>query len=323
MTLTTRNRTCCIALLFVAVADLGIAHAQNYPNRPIRIVTAAPGGGNDFLARMIAPALGGMLGQQVIVDNRVGRTVGGIVKRANPDGHTLAVGGGSMQATPLTEDSDYNVVTDLAPVSQLERSPNVLVLSPAFKVGSVAELIEIARVKQLHYGTGTGGGSLHMAGEMFMIATGVKMKRVPYKSTGPALRALLSNEVHLVFATTGGAVSHIKEGRLKALGVTSAKPFSLLPDVPTLASQGVANYDLDTIGFMVAPLKTPPAIIQRLNQALVQIMAQPEVKERLAAGGSEAVSSTPAELAAKLAADEAKMRKLFPQIGIKLVTSAK
>jgi tripartite-type tricarboxylate transporter receptor subunit TctC len=151
---------------------------------------------------------------------------------------------------------------------------------------------------------------------MFMLATNVKISRVPYKSTGPALLGLLTNEVHMVFATPGGAMSHIKDGRLKALAVTSAQPFPLIPGVPTLASQGLRNYDLDTIGYIMAPAKTPSALIKRLNQHIVQLMNQDDVKTRMAAGGSEVVTGTPEQLAAKLRSDDATMRKLFKQIGL-------
>jgi tripartite-type tricarboxylate transporter receptor subunit TctC len=149
-----------------------------------------------------------------------------------------------------------------------------------------------------------------------MIATNVKFTQVPYKSTGPALLGLLTNEVHLVFATPGGAMSHIKDGRLKALGITSVQPFPLIPGVPTLASQGLKDYDLDTIGFIMAPAKTPPHLIKRLHQHVVQIMQTADVKERLAGGGSEVVTGTPEELMAKLRSDDARIRKLFRQIGL-------
>jgi tripartite-type tricarboxylate transporter receptor subunit TctC len=296
----------------------GIASAQEYPTRPVRIVTATPGGGNDYLARIIAPPLGSALGQQVIVDNRASRLVGGIVARATPDGYTLVVGGGTMQFTPLMEKSDYDLLTDFAPISQLERSPNVLVVNPSLKVNTVKELVALAKAKPgaLLYGTGAGGGSLHLAGEMFMLATNVKLSRVPYKSTGPALLGLLTNEVQLVFATAGAAMPHVKDGRLKALGVTSRQPFPLIPGVPTLASQGLKDYDLDTIGFLLAPAKTPANLIKRLNAHIVQIMHTPDVKERLAAGGSEVVTGTPEELAAKLRSDDLMMRKLFKHIGL-------
>lgn len=306
------------ALLALATVGTSPGFAQDYPTRPIRIVTATPGGGNDFLARIVAPAMSEALGQQVIVDNRTGRLVGGIVARATPDGYTLAVGGNSMQFTPILEPGDYDMVKDFTPISQLERSPNVLVVHPSLKATNVKEFIALAKASgaPLRYGTGTSGGSLHVAGEMFMIATGVKLRRVPYKSTGPTLIALLANEVQAVFATAGGAMTHIRSGKLRGLGVTSAKPFPLIPDMPTIASQGVDGFDLDTMGFIVAPLKTPPHIVKRLNAIIVKTMQMPDVKARLAAGGSESVSSTPEELRVMLVQADTTMRKLFQQIGL-------
>jgi len=309
-----RIRACCALVVIAAPA---LALAQDYPTRPVRIMTSTPGGGNDFLARIVAPSLGAALGQQVIVDNRTSRLVGGLAARATPDGYTLAIGGGTMQYNPILDDADYDILADFAPISQLERSPLVLVVHPSLKVGTVQELIALARTRTLRYGTGSAGNTIHISGVMFTMATGVKINRVPYKSTGPALVALLSNEVQMVFSTTGGAIPHVKEGRLTALGVTSAQPSLLLPGVPTLASQGLKEYDIDTIGFILAPRKTPPQIVQRLNQAIVKIMAQPDVKEKLAAGGSEAVSSTPQQLAAKLKADDAWMRQMLDKVGIK------
>ncbi len=302
---------------FSALAVSGAALAQDYPTRPVRILTSTPGGGNDFLARIVAPALGVALGQQVVVDNRTSRLVGGLAARATPDGYTLAIGGGTMQYNPITEDADYNILTDFAPISQLERAPLVLVVHPSLKVGTVKELIAVARTRTLRYGTGSAGNTIHISGVMFGQATGVKINRIPYKSTGPALVALLSNEVQMMFATTGGAIPHVKEGRLTALGVTSAQPSALLPGVPPLASQGLKDYDIDTIGYILAPRKTPPKIVQRLNQAVVRIMAQPDVIAKLAAGGSEAVSSTPEQLAAKLKADDAWMREMLVKVGVK------
>ena len=306
---------CALAL---AAATIGAAPAQEYPTRPVRIVTATPGGGNDYLARIIAPPLGSVLGQQVIVDNRPSRLVGGIVARATADGYTLVVGGGTMQFTPLMEPSDYDLLKDFAPISQLEVSPNVLVVQPSLKVNTVQELVALAKAKPgaLHYGTGAGGGSLHLAGEMFMLATNTKIARVPYKSTGPAILGLLTNEVQMVFATAGAVVSHMKDGKLKALGVTTVKPSPLIPGVPTIASQGLRDYDLDTIGFIMGPAKMPPNLVKKLHGHIVQIMHQPDVKERLAAGGSEPVTGSPQELYAKLKADDTRMRALFKQIGL-------
>ena len=306
-------RTCVLAL---AAFGTAVSYAQEYPTRPLRIVTSTPGGGNDFLARIIAPALGAALGQQVIVDNRTSRFVGGIVARATPDGYTFAVGGGTMQFNPLTDETDYNILNDFAPISLLAHAPLVLVVNPSLKVNTVQELIALARAKPLRYGSGSTGNSIHVAGEMFGAAIGAKVTRVPYKSTGPALIALLSNEVHMFFSTTGGAMAHVREGRLKALGVTSAKPFALIPGVPSLASQGLKDYDIDSIDFILAPLKTPPPVVRKINQHIVQIMQQPDVKERLAAGGSEARTSTPEELTGKLRADDAMMRQQLQRMGI-------
>lgn len=312
-----RSFRVCACCALVVVAAPALASAQDYPTRPVRIMTSTPGGGNDFLARIVAPSLGTALGQQVIVDNRTSRLVGGLAARATPDGYTLAIGGGTMQYNPILDDADYDILTDFAPISQLERAPLVLVVHPSLEVGTVQELIALARTRTLRYGTGSAGNTIHISGVMFTMATGIKINRVPYKSTGPALVALLSNEVQMVFSTTGGAIPHVKEGRLTALGVTSAQPSALLPGVPTLASQGLKEYDIDTIGFILAPRKTPPQVVQRLNQAIVKIMAQPDVKEKLAAGGSEAVSSTPQQLAAKLKADDVWMRQMLDKVGIK------
>lgn len=296
----------------------GAVAAQTYPTRPVRLVTATPGGGNDFLARIVAPGLSTVLGQQVIVDNRVSRFVGGIVARATPDGYTLVVGGSTMQFLPLTEKMDYDMFADFAPISLLERSPNVLVVQPSLPVTTVQQLIALAKTKPggINAGTGGPGGSLFLAVEQFKLMTGVNIATVPYKSTGPALLGLLTGEVQLVFATPGGAMAHVKEGRLRALGVTSAKPFALIPGVPTIASAGLRDFELETIGFIMAPAKTPQPIIKLLNQQVAAQMSQNDVKVRLAGGGSEAVSSTPEVLTATLKAEDVRMRKLFKHLGM-------
>lgn len=296
----------------------GQVYAQTYPTRPVRIITATPGGGNDFLARIVAPGLSTVLGQQVIVDNRVSRFVGGMGARATPDGYTLVIGGSTMQYLPLSEKMDYDMIADFAPISLLERSPNVLVVHPTVPASNVPQLVALAKAKPgaLNAGTGGPGGSLFLALEQFKLMTGTQIAAVPYKSTGPALLGLLTGEVQLVFATPGGAMSHVKEGRLKLLGVTSPKPFALMPGVPTIASQGLRDFELETIGFIVAPLKTPPNLIKLLNQHVVNVMAQPDAKTRLAGGGSEAISSTPEGLAAKLKEEDTRMRKLFKHLGM-------
>jgi tripartite-type tricarboxylate transporter receptor subunit TctC len=313
-----RERKMAMLLALVATAGMN-AHAQDkYPSRPVRIVTSTPGGGNDFLARIVAPPLSNAIGQQIIVDNRPSRLVGGIAARSTPDGYTLVVGGSTMQYTPLMEKIDYNAITDFTPVSLLERSPNVLVASPALKVSNVSELVALARAKPgvLNYGTGASGASLHLAAELFMIATNTRLARVPYKATGPAVLGLLTNEVQVVFATAGSVVPLLKDGKLKALGVTTAKPTPLVPGIPTIAQQGVPGFELVTIGFILAPARTPQSIVKILNQHVVKLMQQPDVKERLAAGGSDASSSSPEELGRFMREDDLRMRKLFKQLGL-------
>jgi tripartite-type tricarboxylate transporter receptor subunit TctC len=306
-------------LALIATAGMNGAHAQDkYPTRPVRIVTSTPGGGNDFLARIVAPPLGTALGQQVIVDNRPSRLVGGIAARSTPDGYTLVVGGSTMQYTPLMEKIDYNAIADFTPISLLERSPNVLVVNPALKVNNVGELVVLARAKPgvLNYGTGASGASLHLTGELFMLATNTKFTRVPYKATGPAVLGLLTNEVQMVFATAGAVVPLLKDGKLKALGVTTVKPTPLVPGVPTIAQQGLPGFEVVTIGFILAPVKTPQPIVRALNQHIGKMMQQPDVKERLAGGGSEASWSSPEELGRIMREDDARMRKVFKQLGL-------
>jgi tripartite-type tricarboxylate transporter receptor subunit TctC len=306
-------------LLALVTAGANAAHAQDkYPVRPVRIVTSTPGGGNDFLARIVAPPLGNALGQQVIVDNRPSRLVGGIAARSTPDGYTLVVGGSTMQYTPLMEKLDYNAITDFTPVSLLERSPNVLVVNPSLKVSNVGELVALARAKPgvLNYGSGASGASLHLTGELFMIATNTKLTRVPYKATGPAVLGLLTGEVQMVFATAGAVVPLLKDGKLRALGVTTLKPTPLVPGVPTIAQQGLPGFEVVTIGFILAPARTPQPIVRRLNEHIVKMMQQPDVKERLAGGGSEAAWSSPEELGRIMREDDVRMRKVFKQLGL-------
>jgi tripartite-type tricarboxylate transporter receptor subunit TctC len=313
------KRKIAVSLALVAAAVMNVAQAQDrYPSRPVRIVTSTPGGGNDFLARIVAPSLGNSLGQQIIVDNRPSRLVGGIAARATPDGYTLVVGGSTMQYTPLMEKIDYNAIADFTPVSLLERSPNVLVVNPALKVSNVSELVAMARARPgvLNYGTGASGASLHLSGELFMLATNTKFARVPYKATGPAILGLMTGEVQLVFATAGAVVPLLKDGKVKALGVTTAQPTPLVPGIPTIAQQGVPGFEVVTIGFMLAPARTPQPIVRLLNRHVVKVMQSQDVKERLAGGGSDASWSSPEELWRIMREDDTRMRKLFKQLGL-------
>jgi tripartite-type tricarboxylate transporter receptor subunit TctC len=305
-------------LTLSAALSASAVFAQEYPTRPVRILTSEAGGGNDFLARIVAPYLAAGLRQPFVVDNRASIQVGPLGAVANPDGYTLILAGSTFQFVPLMEKTEYDAIRSFVGVSQLERAPNVLVVNASLPVNSVKDLVTLARLKPgvLNYGSGSAGGSLHLGGEMFKMITGVDILRVPYKSTGPALIALLANEVQLVFSTPAGAIPHVKAGKLRALAVTSPEPTPLLPGLPTMIASGVPGLELETISFILVPAKTPVPIVRRLNQEVVRAMSQPEVKAKLMASGAEATASTPEELAVKLSAADASARKLFAAIGL-------
>jgi tripartite-type tricarboxylate transporter receptor subunit TctC len=310
-----------VSVLAVMMSAANMVSANEYPTRAIRIICSEPGGGNDFLARIVAPALTSALGQSVVIENRPSRLVGAVGAVANPDGYTLIIGGGSFLNAFLVEKTPYDPIKDFTGVSQLERSPNVLVVHPSLPVTSVKDLIALAKAQpgKLNYSSGASGSSSHIGAEMFKMSTGVNIVQISYRSSGPALIGVVTNETQLMFSTAGGATSQVKAGKLRALAVTSREPTALIPGVPTMIAAGVRDYDLDTIGSLLAPAKTPKAIIKRLNEVVVRTMNQPEVKEKLLIGGSEAASSTPEQLTARLVSDLAKMRKLYAKIGIEMV----
>jgi tripartite-type tricarboxylate transporter receptor subunit TctC len=219
------------------------ASAQTYPNRPVRLVTAAAGGGNDFAARIIAHGLTEKLGQQVIVDNRGGAHVPAItVAKAAPDGHTILVQNNTVWVAPLLEKTAYDHFRELAPISLTGRAPNVLVVHPALPVGSVKELIAAAKAAPgtINYASGVVGSSNHIAAELFKAMAGVDLVRIGYKGSGPALIDVMAGQVKLIFATTTSSLGHIKTGKLKALAITSAQRSELAPGLPTIGRIGCA-----------------------------------------------------------------------------------
>jgi len=308
-----------LACMILATATAGAAHAQGYPQRPVRIVTVAPGGTPDLVSRVISQGITGNLGQPVVVDNRVGVMGIELVSRAAPDGYTVAVNGQNLWILPLMQDKpSYDPVRDFAPVSLVTRAPNVLVVHPSVAARSVEELIALAKARpgQLNCGTGGPGSSNHLSFELFKSMTGVNIVLVNYKGTGPSITGLLSGEVQLMFAGLGPAAPHVKSGKLRALAVTTAQPSPLTPGLPPLATV-LPGYDSAVLTGMFVPAGTPAAIVARLNREVVQLLARPEVKERLAQVGIEGVGSTPAELGAIVKADMARMSKVIKEAGIR------
>jgi len=305
-----------LALTFVSTGTI----AQAYPVRPIRIVTAPVGAGNDFMARIIAQGLTASLGQQLVVDNRPAGILGELVAKAPADGYTLLAVGSVLWLTPFLQDNvAYDPVKDFSPIAVTSKSVNLLVVHPALAANSVKDLIAIAKTKpgQFNYATGGTGSSNHLAGELFKSMAGVNLVRIPYKGAGPAVNDLLSGQVQIMFPTTASALQHVKSGRLRTLGVTSLKPTVLAPGLPTVAESGLPGYESIVIYGLFAPAKTPPAIVKRLNAELVPFLKSEATTERLLNAGVEPVASTPDELATTMASEMSRLGKLIKEARIR------
>ena len=305
----------------MASAGTGVL-AQNFPNKPIRLVTAEPGGNADFVSRVLAQGLSASLGQQVVVDNRGGSGViqAETVSKAAPDGYTLLSIASPFWLAPLLQANlRYDPVRDFSPVTLATRSPSVLVVHASLPVNSVRELIALAKTRpgNLNYGSGPSGASSHLAPELFKSMAGIDIVRVAYKGTGPALNALIADQVQLMFASPALAMPHVKSGRLKALAVTSAQSSVLLPELPAIADSGLPGYESVAMVAVFAPARTPDAIIKRLNQESVRFLNSPEAKQRFLNAGAETVGSSPAELTATLKSEMTRIGKVIRNAGIR------
>jgi tripartite-type tricarboxylate transporter receptor subunit TctC len=297
--------------------------AQTYPVKPVRLVTGEPGGGVDFTARVIAQGLTSSLGQQVIVENRGGAS-GAIaaqaVSKAPPDGYTLLHYSGSLWIIPLLrENVPWDPLRDFIPITLAASSPNILVVHPSLPVKSVRDLIALAKSRPgaLNYAAGSSGSTPHLAAELFKSMAGVNIVRVPYKNNAAAYGDLISGQVQMMFATSGGATPHIKSGRLRALAVTDDQPSALLPGLPTVAASGLRGFESASVYGMFAPAGTAPTMIKRLNQEIVQVLHRPDIKERFAASGVEPVGSSPEEFAGKIKSEIARLGKVIKEAGIR------
>lgn len=294
--------------------------AQDYPTKPIRIVTPPAGAGNDFVARVIAQGLTGSLGQQLVVDNRPAAVVGELVAKAPPDGYTLLAIGSVLWLTPFLQDNvQYDTVKDFSPISVTGKSVNILVVHPSVAANSVKELIALARAKpgQLNFASGGTGSSNHLAGELFKSMAGIDLVRIPYKGSGPAMNDLVSGQVHIMFPTTAAGLPHVRSGRLRALGVTSLQPSALAPGMPAVAESGVPGYESVVMYALLAPARTPAPVIKRLHADLVQFLKSAPATERFFNAGIEAVGSTPGELATAMKSEMTRMGKLIKDARIR------
>ena len=273
----------------------------DYPSRPIRyVVGGTVGGGADSLARAIGEKLAGEWGQQVIIDNRPG--AGGIVAseivaKSAPDGYTLLMAFTSHVTNPsLYPKLAYDPVKDFAPISLIATIPNILVVHPSVAVDSVPALVALAKTKPLSFASTGNGASTHLAGVLFGHMTRVKLLHVPYKGAGPAVTGVVSGETSMMFATMVSILPQVKNGKVKALGVTGARRSTAAPELPTIAESGVPGYEANAWFATFTPAGTPASLVERLNGAIVRSMSAPELRQRLAAQGAEASTSTPAEL---------------------------
>lgn len=306
------------ALCAAAIVWCGLAAAQGFPSRPIRLVVPyAPGGNVDISARIVGPGLSDLLKQTVIVENRPGGggNVGaGLVAKATPDGHTLLVGSsGPLSVNPVVfKDIPYDSVRDFAPVSLVQIVPLVVLVSPKYSVGSVKELIERARAQpgKITMASAGSGTTNHFAIELFSSLTGARFLHVPYKGSGPALGELLGGQVNTMVDQLTSSMGFIKEGRLKVIAVTAAKRISALPNVPTLAESGVPNYEASTYLGLLAPAGTPRDAVMKLNAALRKVVETPAVQDRFRGLGADPGASTPEAFAKMIREELAKWRGL-------------
>lgn len=295
------------------------------PGKPIRWVDPfPPGGGTDLLARTVGPRLTKLLGNTVVVDNRTG-AAGTIavatVAKATPDGYTIGTISATHSIYPsLNPNLPYNILKDLSPVVQLSRQAYVLVANPGFPPSNVAQLIALAKSKpgQINYGSAGLGGLTHLAGALFEILAGVDMSHVPYKGAPPATIDVLSGQIQILFASPIASQPHVKAGRLKILGVTSATRMRAMPDVPTIAESGVPGFDVTGWYGVVAPSKAPKPIIDQLNSTIVQILEMPEVRDQMITVGVEPVGGSPQEFGTFIRQEVAKWDKVVRAARIRI-----
>lgn len=312
--------------MLLAVLALGLTGfganpvlAQDYPNKPIRIVTAAAGGGSDFTARQIAQGISGPLGQPVIVDNRTALQASEAGAKAPPDGYTLLVAGGVLWTTPLLQKTPYDI-SDFSPLSLLIREVSIVAVHPSVPATSVKGLIALAKARpgELNYGSGATGGLSHLAMELFNAMAGINTVRVAYKGIAPTMTALMSGEVQLTINDAGAVAPQAKSGKLRALAVTSAEPTPLAPGLPTMAASGLPGFEATGMTGILAPARTSAAVMNRLNQEIVRVANRADVKERFLNSGAEVVGSSSEQFAGTIRAEVAKWGKVIKDAGIKV-----
>lgn len=321
-----RSRVASVAL---AAATMGAAAgdvlAQAYPVRPVRVIVPfAPGGGSDIVTRLVAQRLTDSLGQPVIVDNRPGASgnIGhALAAKAAPDGYTMVLGSSNFVANPaLVKNNPYDAVKDFAPVTYAATSPNVLVVHASFAPTTFKDFMALVKANpgKFNYASPGTGTTSHLGAELLKIEGRIDITHVPYNGAGPAVLAIVGNQVPIAFLGLPPAHPHIKSRALRPLGITSSQRFPVLKEVPTIAESGFPGFEADTPQMFLVPAGTPKAVISRLNKEIVRILNLPEVRERLTTLGFETVASSPEEMARRVESDVAKWKKVVKLAGIKV-----
>ncbi len=300
--------------LLIIFSCFNISHAQTFPNKPVTIIVPfTPAGGADNLARILVPRLNALWGQSVIVEYKAGASgqIGAdFVSKANPDGYTLL-----MATTAVINDKN---VAKFTGVSLVSADAYVLVVHPSLPINNAADLISYAKAnpKKLSFGSSGIGAASHLSGELFKARAGIDLLHVPYKGTGPALNDLLANHIQLMFAPTQTAMSQIQSGRIKAIGVTGTKSIDALPNVPPIASSGLAGYD--AIGWfgLLAHVNTPAEIVKKLHDDIQRVMGMPDVRKAMHEKGAEPGSLSPSEFSSFIKQEQIKWTKLIKDANI-------
>ena len=315
-----------LAVVLLALPWPG-AHAQGYPNRPVRLVVGfPPGGGTDVVARIIAPGLSENLGQPVVIENRPGATgtvAAAMVAKSPADGYTIMMGHVSVNAIApsLFPNLQYDVLKDFAPITLAASVPHFVVVHPSLPVHSIRELIAYAKERpgKLSFPSAGNGSTPHLAGEIFKSMAGVNLVHVPDKGTGQSMADLLAGQHQVAFDTAPASAGNVRSGRMRVLGVSSAKRIPEYPDVPTVAEAGVPGYEVITLYGVFAPGGTPTAIVNSLHGEVARAMESPAAHARLAEAGADgSVTRSPEEFAAIVRADTARYAKIIKDAGLKI-----
>jgi tripartite-type tricarboxylate transporter receptor subunit TctC len=304
-------------------AAIGSAKSADYPARPITLVVPYPaGGGNDVIARLVATKMSASLGQPIVIENRggAGSTIGTRdVARSAPDGYTLLIATSSLAINPsLYPDAGYDPKKDFAPVGLIATSANLVLVRPSLAAPSIPALIALAKQQpgKLNFASTGAGTSTHLAAALFAAVADVKLTAIPYKGVAPAVTDLMGGHVDLMFCPTASVVGLVRDGKLSALAVTSAKRSPLFPQLPTLSEAGLYGYRAELHYGIVAPAGTPPPVITALNTALDRALDDADVRGRLAVDGAETLPGTPEAYAADIAGEEAKWSAIIRAAGV-------